>query len=86
MSKDMIEVDYQKFRDTCIELVGLREKFKRLEQKNKSEIIAIVKGLEEVAKSDFNMLEDYVKDECRDYNEGYLEALNMVQMYFQNKL
>jgi hypothetical protein len=53
---------------------------------NKNDILAIVDGLKTLAKSDFAQLEDYEKDECSDYQEGYLEALNMVHMYFKEKL
>jgi hypothetical protein len=53
---------------------------------NKTNILEIVKGLKILAKSDFDQLDEYEKDECKDYHEGYLEALNMVHIYFEQKL
>ena len=55
-------------------------------QLNKENILEIIIGLKVLAKNDFDQLDDYEKDECSDYHEGYLEALNMVHMYFKQKL
>ena len=53
---------------------------------NKDTILEIINGLTVLAKSDFDRLEPYEKDDCGDYHEGYLEALNMVYIYFEQKL
>jgi hypothetical protein len=52
----------------------------------KENILEVINGLKILAKSDFDQLDEYEKDECNDYHEGYLEALNMVHMYFKEKL
>jgi hypothetical protein len=52
----------------------------------KEKILAILEGMKTLAKSDFDQLESHEKDDCGDYQEGYLEALNMVSMYFKEKL
>jgi hypothetical protein len=52
----------------------------------KENILEIINGLKILAKNDFDQLDEYEKDECNDYHEGYLEALNMVHMYFKEKL
>lgn len=53
---------------------------------NKENILAIIEGLKKLAKSDFDQLDAHEKEGCEDYQEGYLEALNMVHMYFKEKL
>lgn len=49
-------------------------------------ILSIIEGLKNLAEIDFNQLDTEQKEQTKDYQKGYLEALNMVHMYFKEKV